>query len=75
MPKYVAGINSWAVGGGMIIAVGLSELAKGYYISGTLTALTGVAIAFVEYGIDSERKRHDSYRNEVTDFMNRNMRN
>ncbi|MBI4174186.1 MAG: hypothetical protein HY517_00950 [Candidatus Aenigmarchaeota archaeon] len=75
MPKYAADINSWAVSGGMLIAVGLYELAKGYYISGALTALTGAAIAFVEYRIETERERRDSYRNEISDFFSRNMRN
>ncbi|HLD39494.1 MAG TPA: hypothetical protein VJB05_04250 [archaeon] len=59
-------INFFQILGIGLTLFGISETYHGYYIAGTLTALTGAGLAFVEYKIDvarEESKRNTNYLN------------
>ena len=49
-------INFFQILGIGLTLFGISETYHGYYIAGTLTALTGAGLAFVEYKIDVARE-------------------
>mgnify|MGYP001608359733 CR=1 FL=1 len=75
MTDFFSRFNPWAFGAGGLITFGMFETAKGYYVAGSLTAVVGGALAFIEYKIEAENEHREMNKAYVSDFISRNMRN